>query len=49
MQAHVRGWKAGIGHAFEHVKSGNHAGSRIAEVEHHPVAQPLDGLARVAD
>ena len=47
MQAHV-GWRQpGGGQPVHHLEGGTYAGARIAEIEHHTVAQPLDRLAAV--
>ena len=36
-----------LGGAFHHVQGGQDGPSRLAEIEHHAVAQPLDRLAAV--
>src|SRR5439155_13359074 len=47
VQADV-GWRQPSGgQPVHHLEGGTYARARIAEVEHHPVAQPLDRLATV--
>ena len=47
VQADVRRRQPGGRQPVHHLEGGSHAGARVAEVEHHAVAEPLDGLAAV--
>ena len=47
VQADVGRRQPGGRQPVHHLEGGAHAGAGVAEVEHHAVAQPLDGLAAV--
>ena len=47
MDPDVRRGQARVGGAFDHLERRHHAPPGLAEVEHHPVAQPFHGPSRV--
>ena len=49
VQADVRRRQPGLGHARHHLEGGHDARAGVREVEHDPVAQPLDRPAAVLD
>jgi hypothetical protein len=38
-------WQSHLLDSFDHLERGHHPPSRLREVQHHPVAEPLDGPA----
>jgi hypothetical protein len=42
VQTNVRRWQPRLRRLADHLERGQHTGSSIAKLEHHPVAKPLD-------
>ena len=49
VESDMRRGQIRLGGAFHHFQGGQDGASRLAEIEHHAVAQPLDRLAAVVD